>query len=330
VAAGARETGDESTVHTSNPFGAPVHYGALERLTAERHRSDGGVIAGGAQFDGSRRPCHPPDTVATAGRRVRGGRVSDRVRYLGHATVLIEIADRRVLTDPVLTGRVAFIRRMSARPPAFSSQPDVVLISHGHQDHLHRASLSMVPADVPIIVPIGLGALVRRWGFHRVEELAVHGATTVGGVSITAVPAVHSGFRPPSGPRAEAIGFVVGGNGRAVYFAGDTDLYPEMAEIGREGLDVALVPVWGWGPRLGPGHLDPDRAAEAVRLLSPAVAIPIHWGTLWPMAMYWRRHHLTEPPLRFAEAVATLDVPTRVVVLEPGDAHELGATAGAA
>jgi L-ascorbate metabolism protein UlaG (beta-lactamase superfamily) len=103
-----------------------------------------------------------------------------------------------------------------------------------------------------------------------------------------------------------------------------------MERIGREGLDVALVPVWGWGPRLGPGHLDPERAAEAVRLLRPETVIPIHWGTLWPMAMYWRRHHLIEPPLRMAEAIAALGLPTRVVVLAPGQAHELSSVGGAA
>ena len=158
----------------------------------------------------------------------------------------------------------------------------------------------------------------------------MNATTTVGGVTITAVYADHSGFRPPSGPRAEAIGFVVAGAGRTVYFAGDTDLYPEMADIGREGLDLALLPVWGWGPRLGPGHLDPERAAQAVELLRPTVAIPIHWGTLWPIAMRWRRHHLTEPPVRLADAVAALGVATRVVILAPGEAYELPALRGGA
>ena len=249
--------------------------------------------------------------------------MTDRITYLGHATVLLEIADQRILTDPVLTGRVAFIRRLPGRAAELSSQPDVVLVSHGHQDHLHRASLRLVAADVPIVAPRGLGALIRGWGFERVEELAVNETTTVGGATITAVYADHSGFRPPSGPRAEAIGFVVTGAGRTVYFAGDTDLYPEMADIGREGLDVALLPVWGWGPRLGPGHLDPERAAQAVELLRPTVAIPIHWGTLWPIAMRWRRHHLTEPPVRLADAVAALDVASRVVILAPGEAYDL-------
>jgi L-ascorbate metabolism protein UlaG (beta-lactamase superfamily) len=249
--------------------------------------------------------------------------VSDRITYLGHATVLLEIAGLRVLTDPVLTGRVAFIRRVPGRAPDVSSQPDVVLISHGHQDHLHRASLRLVSAEVPIVAPVGLGALIRGWGFQRVEELAVDATTTVGDLTFTAVYADHSGFRPPSGPRAEAIGFVVSGGDRRVYFAGDTDLYAGMADIGRDGLDLALLPVWGWGPRLGPGHLDPERAAQAVELLRPDIAIPIHWGTLWPIAMRWRRHHLTEPPLRLADAVAALDVATEVVILVPGESRDL-------
>lgn len=254
--------------------------------------------------------------------------MTDRVTYLGHATVLLELGDRSVLTDPVLTDRVAFIRRMARIAPRLSSPPDVVLVSHGHEDHLHRASLRRVPVDVPIVVPVGLGALVRRWGFTRVEELPVQQTTTIGDISITAVPAVHSGFRPPSGPRAEAIGFTVTCGGRTVYFAGDTDIYPEMADIGRDGLDVALLPVWGWGPRLGAGHLNPDTAAEAVGLLRPAVAIPIHWGTLWPIVMPWRRHQLHEPPRRMAAAVKALGIPTPVEILEPGDAYDLPATSG--
>jgi L-ascorbate metabolism protein UlaG (beta-lactamase superfamily) len=78
------------------------------------------------------------------------------------------------------------------------------------------------------------------------------------------------------------VGYLIRAS-RSVYFAGDTDLFPAMQDM-RGIVDVALLPVWGWGPRLGPGHLDPERAARAAALLAPEVAIPIHWGTLarWP------------------------------------------------
>jgi L-ascorbate metabolism protein UlaG (beta-lactamase superfamily) len=144
-----------------------------------------------------------------------------------------------------------------------------------------------------------------------------------GPVTVRAVPAVHSGTRPLSGPRGEAIGFLVSSRERTVYFAGDTDLFDGMHDLGDSGIDVALLPVWGWGPRLGPGHLDPTRAAEAVARLRPRVAIPIHWGTLWPMAMRWRRHRLSEPPLQLADEVRRRNLPVRVVILAPGEALEL-------
>ena len=85
----------------------------------------------------------------------------------------------------------------------------------------------------------------------------------------------------PAGPRAPALGFVVRGR-RQVYFAGDTELFDGMAELAA-GLDVALLPVAGWGPRLGPGHMDALDAARAASMLRPRLAIPVHWGTLRPI-----------------------------------------------
>lgn len=249
--------------------------------------------------------------------------MSDRVRFLGHATVLLEIADRRILTDPVLTERVLFIRRVTNELPRTPESPAAVLISHAHQDHLHLPSMKLLPRDLPIVVPVGLGALIRRWGFESVTELAVGAEVALGPVTVRAVPAIHSGMRPPSGPRAEAIGFLIAGGGRTIYFAGDTDLFDEMAGLAEHGIEVALLPVWGWGPRLGPGHLNPERAAEAVARLRPSVAIPIHWGTLWPMAMPWRRHRLSEPPIQLVEEVRRRNLPARVVILSPGEALDL-------
>ena len=246
-----------------------------------------------------------------------------RIRYLGHATVVIDLGDTRILTDPILTGRVMFIRRVTDTMPSPPRRPDAVLVSHGHLDHLHRPSMALLRRETPIIVPVGLGTLVRGWGFRQVTELRVGEEIALGTVSVTAVPAVHSGMRPPSGPRAEAMGFLLRGDGTTVYFAGDTDLFDEMHELARVGIDVALLPVWGWGPRLGAGHLDPERAAEAVERLRPATVIPIHWGTLWPIAMRWHRHRLTEPPLELADAVARRGLPARVVVLQPGETLEL-------
>jgi L-ascorbate metabolism protein UlaG (beta-lactamase superfamily) len=247
------------------------------------------------------------------------------IQYLGHATVVIDIDGTRILTDPILTGGVMFIRRVSGQRPETPVSPSAVLVSHAHQDHLHLPSMRLLSPNVPVIVPIGLGRFVRGWGFDAVTELGVGKVVTFGPVTVTAVTAVHSGLRPPSGPRAEAIGFIVSGPETTVYFAGDTDLFDGMEDLARRGIDVALLPVWGWGPRLGPGHLDPERAAEAVARLRPRVAIPIHWGTLWPIAMRWHRHRLSEPPIQLAEAVRRRNLPTHVEVLSPGQTFTLPA-----
>jgi L-ascorbate metabolism protein UlaG (beta-lactamase superfamily) len=103
-----------------------------------------------------------------------------------------------------------------------------------------------------------------------------------------------------------------------IYFAGDTDLFPEMADIGLE-LDLAFLPVWGWGPNLGKGHMDPFRAAQALEHLRPEVAIPIHWGTYSPVGLeLLRPKFLTRPPLDFAEHAARLSPRVAVHILQPG------------
>jgi L-ascorbate metabolism protein UlaG (beta-lactamase superfamily) len=246
------------------------------------------------------------------------------LRFLGHATVLIELAGLRILTDPVLTDRVAFIRRTSPSPePDHQQAIDVVLVSHGHLDHLHRASLELVGRDVVIIVPHGMGAMVRRWGFRHVLVADPHERFELGSLTVTATPAVHSGDRPPSGPRGTALGYLIEAADRRIYFAGDTDLFDGMAAIGQPGLDVALLPVWGWGPRLGPGHLDPERAARAAGLLDAKVTVPIHWGSLWPMGMRWRRNLLADPPHRLAAEARRLGLATRVAIVAPGERLEV-------
>jgi L-ascorbate metabolism protein UlaG (beta-lactamase superfamily) len=182
--------------------------------------------------------------------------------------------------------------------------------------------------DVRMVAPRGAGAWLRSKGIRRVDELAPGEELTDGSLRITGVHAAHSGHRwgPRStrGPQAVAMGHLVEGAGIRVYVAGDTDLFPEMAELA--GVDIALLPVWGWGPTLGPGHLTPARAAAAVELLKPRVAVPVHWGTLAlaglaraPGRLGARmRRLLVEPPHEFAAAVAAAGSPTRVVIAPPG------------
>jgi L-ascorbate metabolism protein UlaG (beta-lactamase superfamily) len=168
-----------------------------------------------------------------------------------------------------------------------------------------------------VIVPRGAGRLMAQTGFTNAVELPVGESIHVGDVRVTATPASHAGFRPPFGPTAEAIGYLLDHDNERVYFAGDTDLFPEMADLA--GIDLALLPVWGWGPRLGPGHMDPKRAAEALQILRPTAAVPIHWGTLWPIGMGRVMPHLLEgPPLDFARYAAVLAPEVQILLTPPG------------
>ena len=102
-------------------------------------------------------------------------------------------------------------------------------------------------------------------------------------IEVHTVHADHSNSRGPhSRIVAEPVGYIIRVGGRAVYFAGDTDLFDAMRAF--PPIDVALLPIWGWGPTLGERHLDPARAATATHWIDPRRVVPIHWGTYTPIS----------------------------------------------
>jgi L-ascorbate metabolism protein UlaG (beta-lactamase superfamily) len=247
----------------------------------------------------------------------------DRLTYIGHATTLIRLEGTSILTDPMLRTWLGPLRRQGSRPsPALPKIADAVLISHLHRDHLDLPSLRRVPRRTPIVIPRGAGRWVDRGGPHPVMELARGETVSVGGAEVTGVPAEHNGRRGRWGSEIEPLGYVIRGDGRTVYFAGDTDLFDEMEDIGP--VDLALLPVWGWGPSVGEGHLDPEKAARAVELVRPRVVVPIHWGTFYPVGVRrLRPGPLAEPPHELARLVAAQAPEVDVRVLEPGSETSL-------
>lgn len=246
---------------------------------------------------------------------------------MGHATVLAELGGARLLTDPLLRGHfLGVVRRHGPVPaPSVAEGIDAVLISHLHHDHLDFPSLRQVGRDTRVIVPAGGRRTLARRGFRNVTELSPGETTGAGQTEIRAVPATHEGRRYGLGKRVEAVGYELSAAGRRVYFAGDTDLYGEMGELAG-GLDVALLPIAGWGPHTGIGHLDPYRAAKAAAMVQPRIAVPIHWGTFLRLDLGRRMPGLlTEPPLEFAAQLAELAPGVESRVLEPGSSLEFGA-----
>jgi L-ascorbate metabolism protein UlaG (beta-lactamase superfamily) len=247
-----------------------------------------------------------------------------RLTWAGHATVRIAIGDRAVLTDPVLARRVAHLRRLVPVPPGITDGLSAVLISHMHRDHLDVPTLRLIDPEVPVLAPAGAAAVLRRAGRRAVVEMAPGVTTTVGGLTIRATHAEHDGGAVSRGPRVRraahvtALGYVVEGAVR-VWFAGDTDLFPGMADIAAAGLDAALIPVGGWGPTLGPGHLDAERAARALAVMRPRLAVPVHWGTYAPVGVPRSAGYLRSAGEDLARAAARLAPGVEVRVLAPGD-----------
>ena len=243
------------------------------------------------------------------------------VTYVGHASAALTIDGVTVLTDPVLTGRVKHLRRMVAPSVFDPSTVDIVLISHQHHDHMHLRSIRRLPRSCHVVVPRGLGSRLARVGFKNVHELVSSESVVIGPTTITAVPAVHDDRRHPGADRVKPVGYLFAIGTYTVYFPGDTSIYSEMADLSPS-IDLALMPVWGWGPTLGQGHLDPIEAANALELLDAQAALPIHWGTLWPLHVR-PNDRLVLPPSEFADAVRERCLGTNVLSLAPGAATKL-------
>jgi L-ascorbate metabolism protein UlaG (beta-lactamase superfamily) len=248
---------------------------------------------------------------------------ASRVTWLGHATCVIELGGVTLVTDPALTPRLAHLRRHHRPGQDTLPRPDVVLVSHLHLDHLHLPSLRLLGPDLHVVVPRGGARLLRRSGAARVTEVVAGDSLEVAGVTVQVVPAVHGARRWPVGPAAaDAVGYLVGSGAESVYFAGDTDLFDGMSDLGP--VDVALLPVGGWWRTLGPGHLDPAGAARATEVVAPRIVVPIHWGTYSPWAV--RRGEpawLRRPAEAFGEELRLRGLGGSLRVVDPGGRVEV-------
>ncbi|GIK77361.1 MAG: MBL fold metallo-hydrolase [Thermoleophilia bacterium] len=247
-----------------------------------------------------------------------------RITYLGHSSVIIELAGLKVLTDPLLRRRVLHLRRVAPdATPEQLADTDLILVSHAHHDHLDTRSLKLVGGTPRLLCPAPARRAAAAAGL-RPEVMAAGGHARVGEAEVEAVRADHDGRRYPHHRRSEALGFVVRGAGGSVYFAGDTGWFEGIGDVGA--VDVALLPVAGWGPHLGPGHLNPEEAASAAALISPRVAIPIHWGTYERIAMTVVGHR-ADPARRFCDQLAELAPGVAAELLEPGASLDVAPSA---
>ncbi|HEY7610175.1 MAG TPA: MBL fold metallo-hydrolase [Alphaproteobacteria bacterium] len=243
------------------------------------------------------RPARRSSAEARAAWDALGG--VDAVLWIGHATALVRLGGKTILTDPVFADHVTPAPPIGPRrlvPPglALADLPriDVILVSHDHYDHFEPAAIRRIAArDRPLcLLPlrVGVGETPRDFGCARTERLDWGGSARLDGVVIHLLPAQHDSGRGVADRNRSLWGswLVEAGRGRArrsVYFAGDTGVGPHFARIGdaHGPIDLALLPVAAYGPRVVNRyvHLDPASAMRAFRDLRAWRMLAIHWGT---------------------------------------------------
>ncbi len=235
----------------------------------------------------------------------------DALTWLGHASFLISLGGKTILTDPFLTdyatGKPPFGPKR-ATPPALSigelPQIDILVVSHNHYDHLDAETIEALPgkSEVHVIVPLGMGTFFTKRGYTLVTELDWYSFTEVDGVIVSAVPAIHNSGRGLFDRNAVLwAGYVFKNSAKQIYFAGDTGYGPVFSEISRKigPVDYALVPIGVYEPRkrMRSNHVNPSEALRIGKDINAKTIVAMHWGTI-----RLSEEAFEEPPHRFRNA----------------------------
>jgi L-ascorbate metabolism protein UlaG (beta-lactamase superfamily) len=246
-----------------------------------------------------------------------------RITFLGHSSALISMNGANILTDPHLGRHILFFLWRRGRVPLrVKNLPrvDLLLISHGHYDHLDLATLRKLPREIPAVAPPGLETILRLARRKRVITLREWESHATATIKITAVPAEHFMGRPPFFLTSKYLGYIIEGDA-TVYFAGDSAIFDGMSEIGwKWDIDAALLPIGAYSPpSFRRHHMSPEDAIEAGRMLRAKTIVPIHWGTfklsLEPMS---------EPVPRLRRAAMRAGCSAGVRILSPGESISIG------
>lgn len=240
---------------------------------------------------------------------------------------MLDVGGIRLLSDPLLGRHAGLLRRRGPGPRAADWHgARAILLSHLHHDHAELSSLRKLPG-VPIMTAPANAGWIQR---HGLSAPATDSDPwwRVGDVVVRLVDAEHRSRPMPHRPNAANGHLVIAGDVR-VWVAGDTSLYPgleELPDLAGGRIDLAVVPIAGWGPRLSAGHLGPVEAAEACRRVQARYALPVHWGTLRPPGAHLLPTGWMDRPAReFVAALAERAPECRARVLTPGERRDFGA-----
>ncbi|UCD85207.1 MAG: MBL fold metallo-hydrolase [Deltaproteobacteria bacterium] len=237
--------------------------------------------------------------------------------FIGHSSVLIELGGLNLITDPNFRRFLFTIWRRSKVGLRVKDLPplNIILISHGHYDHMSLSALKKFPREAVVIIPPGLEKYPRRLGFPDVRVIRWWENTEIKGTKVFAVPARHFSGRSPWHRGSLYQGYIVQGT-KTVYFAGDTGFFQEMERLGeRFSIDLAFLPIGAYKPWSVFGHhMTPEDAIEAMERLRAKRMVPIHWG-----AFKLAFESMKEPPERLLRAARKKGVDSRISILKPGE-----------
>lgn len=208
------------------------------------------------------------------------------VCWIGHATVLIRVGGKTILTDPVFSHRVGLSlglatggpRRLVAPALSIRQLPpiDLILISHAHFDHLDRPSLRQISKDIPVVTAHHTKDLIADLGFKSVTELQWNEQTKVGPLSITAQPVKHWGARTFYDEHRGYNAYLIASENRRVLFGGDSAHHEGFRSLAP--VDLAILGIGAYHPYVA-AHATPEQAWAMAKDVQAKFVLPIHHST---------------------------------------------------
>jgi len=249
------------------------------------------------------------------------------ITYVGHATVRIEADGKYILTDPIFSQQIFWLKRRSPLPckPESLGEPEAVFVSHAHYDHLDIPSYKYFSQKVPIIVPPGLKGLLRKSLKNPVLETEPPRPIEIGpGLRTTPFPVKHTGFRVLPFRYTRCNGYLIDFHGYRIFFPGDTAYRGDFPHATADSpIHVALLPISCYRPEwfMRDRHINPAEAVRIFEEIGARYLVPIHWGTF-----KLSTEPMEEPIEWLGRLALERGLRERVKILPPGESLRIDAT----